>query len=141
MKSDSINIHDKYQFDIQLDYNLNQSSKKTVSDIEAYLFLPNSLGLNRHSYKRDDFSIFATTGHSINDPKIIVRKDKKIKDNSITLKIENNGIGLPEDIDISQSNTLGLKLINILVNQIDAELKLDINNGTKFTLTFEDKKY
>jgi hypothetical protein len=55
MQDDSINIHDNYQFDIQLDYDLTLDSKETLSEIEAFLFLPNSLGLNRHTYRKEDF--------------------------------------------------------------------------------------
>ena len=55
MKNDTLNIHDDYKFDIQLDYNLDENEKNTVSEIEAYLFIPNSMGINKHNYSKEDF--------------------------------------------------------------------------------------
>ncbi|OHD70610.1 MAG: hypothetical protein A2W19_03475 [Spirochaetes bacterium RBG_16_49_21] len=53
-----------------------------------------------------------------------------------TLVIGDNGIGLPEDMDISDSKTLGLQLVNELVKQLRGKLSLDRKKGTRFTITF-----
>lgn len=52
------------------------------------------------------------------------------------LRISDNGIGLPKDLNIQNSDTLGLRLVNILVDQIDGELSLDNTNGTSFKIEF-----
>lgn len=57
------------------------------------------------------------------------------------LTITDDGIGLPEDIDIENPETLGLQLVNILLSQIDGEIKLDRNHGTEFKITYKELKY
>jgi hypothetical protein len=55
MIEETIQIHDKYQFEIKLGYALTHDKRGTSYDVETYIFLPNSLGINRHTYKHDDF--------------------------------------------------------------------------------------
>ncbi|MEN6574551.1 sensor histidine kinase, partial [Methanobacterium aggregans] len=57
------------------------------------------------------------------------------------LIISDNGIGFPEDIDFKNTESLGLQLVNSLVDQIDGEIKLDRNNGTMFKITFSELIY
>lgn len=62
-------------------------------------------------------------------------------DHLYTLKISDDGIGLPEDIDYTQSKSLGLQLVNNLVKQIDGQISLDRNHGTEYTLIFKELTY
>ncbi len=57
------------------------------------------------------------------------------------LVVADDGVGLPEDINIETVDSLGLQLVNTLVNQLDGELKIDRSNGTKFQITFKQSKY
>ena len=50
-----IHIHDKYQFEIKLEYQLEHKKRSTTYDIETYLFFPYSLGINEQSYSKIDF--------------------------------------------------------------------------------------
>ena len=50
-----------------------------------------------------------------------------------------NGRGFPEEIDFRNSDTLGLQLINALVNQIEGSLDLERGRGTKFVIKFRNK--
>ncbi|MBF0541339.1 MAG: PAS domain S-box protein [Nitrospirae bacterium] len=61
-------------------------------------------------------------------------------DNEIELSIGDNGIGLPENLDLINPKSLGLTIITILVKQLDAVLEVDRTNGTKYTirLKFDD---
>jgi len=59
----------------------------------------------------------------------------------IELTIADNGIGIPEDIDLENSKTLGLQLVQNLVNQLEGKLELDVNHGTEFKITFKELKY
>ncbi len=52
------------------------------------------------------------------------------------LKISDNGIGLPEGVNFKNTETLGLRLVNILVNQIDGKMELNNTNGTSFKIEF-----
>ena len=65
----------------------------------------------------------------------------KHKGEKFYLIIGDNGIGLPESIDFNNTDSLGLKLVNSLTEQIDGELELDRSQGTKFNITFQELKY
>jgi two-component sensor histidine kinase len=58
----------------------------------------------------------------------------------IKLTIADNGVGLPQEFEQMQSDTLGLQLVTTLAEQLDAELKVTIEQGTEFQLTFENVK-
>jgi PAS domain S-box-containing protein len=63
------------------------------------------------------------------------------KGDVLTLKISDNGVGIPKSLDYTTSKTLGLLLVNSLIKQIDGEIDLDTSNGTSFTLTFKEVNY
>ncbi len=50
----------------------------------------------------------------------------------IVIKISDDGIGMPEDIDIHNPDTLGLSLVEMLMAQLQGTLSLDRKNGTSF---------
>jgi PAS domain S-box-containing protein len=52
------------------------------------------------------------------------------------LSVADNGVGIPEDFDIEDIDSLGLQLVTTLVDQLDGELELRRDNGTKFTIRF-----
>ena len=56
-----------------------------------------------------------------------------------TLVFEDNGKGFPEDIDFRNSTSLGLQLVNALVDQIEGNIELERGRGTKFTIKFKDE--
>jgi two-component system, sensor histidine kinase PdtaS len=65
-----------------------------------------------------------------------------VKNNNIyTLSVEDDGIGFPEDIDLENTNSLGLRLINTLTEQIKGKMYIKGGNGTSFKIEFKDKKY
>ena len=56
--------------------------------------------------------------------------------NRITLTVSDNGIGFPEQIDFRRSPSLGLTLVNSLVEQLGGTIELDRREGTSFTISF-----
>ena len=50
--------------------------------------------------------------------------------------VADNGVGLPRDLDIRYTTSLGLQLVTTLVNQLDGTLELDDRGGTQFEITF-----
>jgi two-component sensor histidine kinase/PAS domain-containing protein len=56
--------------------------------------------------------------------------------NRHSLVVSDNGIGLPPGFDYTNSSSLGLKLVNSLVNQIDAILIVDGTKGARFEINF-----
>jgi PAS domain S-box-containing protein len=57
------------------------------------------------------------------------------------LTIADDGIGIPKDFDLKNSETLGLQLVNNLVNQLDGELKLNRDEGAEFKIIFKELTY
>lgn len=64
---------------------------------------------------------------------IDVRHDHEQK---ICMLIGDNGIGLPTGVEGIGTNTLGLKLVTALINQLSATLTVDHREGTQFCVTF-----
>ncbi|MDD3248634.1 MAG: PAS domain S-box protein [Methanosarcina sp.] len=50
------------------------------------------------------------------------------------LIVSDDGVGIPEKIDLENSDTLGLQLVNILVDQLDGEIELKRVRGTEFII-------
>jgi PAS domain S-box-containing protein len=57
--------------------------------------------------------------------------------NHITLTVSDNGTGFPEHVDFRKSPSLGLGLINSLVEQLHGTIELDRREGTTFTIIFK----
>jgi PAS domain S-box-containing protein len=58
------------------------------------------------------------------------------KGKTYTLIISDNGVGMPAGFDFEGSQTLGLKLVRTLVDQMKGTINIDGTNGTCFTITF-----
>ncbi len=54
----------------------------------------------------------------------------------ISLGVRDNGIGLPEDYKLKKAGSLGLQLVDILVEQLQGSLVVDRSLGTSFRVTF-----
>lgn len=55
----------------------------------------------------------------------------------ITLEIRDNGVGLPEQVDIHGTSTMGMRLVTGLVeNQLGGKIEVDRSAGTAFKITF-----
>jgi two-component sensor histidine kinase len=63
-------------------------------------------------------------------------KSNGSKITSFILTISDNGIGIPEDLDIENLDSLGLQLVTSLVDQLDGELELNRDKGTEFIIRF-----
>jgi len=70
-----------------------------------------------------------------------IRVNLTEKNNQIHLKVQDNGVGLPEDFDPLKEKTLGMTLIKTLVQQIDAKLKVGhpavSETGSEFMISFK----
>jgi PAS domain S-box-containing protein len=55
---------------------------------------------------------------------------------NFVLTVSDNGVGIPESFNSESSDSLGLQLVAILVDQLDGELELRRSNGTEFAIRF-----
>jgi two-component sensor histidine kinase len=67
--------------------------------------------------------------------KIKLCREAGINTNFILI-VSDNGIGIPEDLDIEDLDSLGLQLVTTLVDQLDGEFELKRNNGNEFIIRF-----
>jgi two-component sensor histidine kinase len=65
--------------------------------------------------------------------------NENVKSTTFELAVSDNGVGIPEDIDIEELDSLGLQLVTSLVAQLDGKLEIKKNNGTEFTIWFTVK--
>lgn len=54
------------------------------------------------------------------------------------LVIKNDGVDFPVSIDYKNTESLGLQLVNTLVNQLEGTIDLKRGNGTEFIITFKN---
>ncbi len=54
----------------------------------------------------------------------------------MVLWVKDDGIGMPEGVDIEASDSLGMKIVSSLVNQLEGELEVIGSGGTKIRITF-----
>jgi PAS domain S-box-containing protein len=61
--------------------------------------------------------------------------------NEVELVVSDNGVGMPEEIDLKNAESLGLNLVNMLVeDQLHGEIKLETKGGTTFRFRLKIKK-
>ncbi len=125
--------------DIIHSYNIDTNRIKTTIEVDEYELgietaIPLGLIINelvssslKHASKRDiDGEI-----------KIILDKDN----NNYTLTVKDNGVGLPDDFNLENTTSLGMLLVNSLVNQLEGNIKVEIDGGIIIRINFKELKY
>jgi PAS domain S-box-containing protein len=69
--------------------------------------------------------------------KVVLRREG----DEFTLRISDNGVGIPDNVEFEKAETLGFQLIKNLAKQLDGQLELQKDNGTIFTLKFKELDY
>jgi len=64
-------------------------------------------------------------------------KNCEAQESLFSLTISDNGRGIPEDIELENVESLGLKLVNILVTQLDGNMQLKREQGAEFRISFK----
>jgi PAS domain S-box-containing protein len=54
----------------------------------------------------------------------------------VCLRVRDDGVGLPPDLDLDRCPSLGLKLVRLLTQQIGGNLEVHRESGTEFQVTF-----
>ena len=63
----------------------------------------------------------------------------KLENGRFQLNIGDNGIGLPKDLEVENTETLGLQLVSSLAEQLQGQLVIDTSKkGTHYVLVFEE---
>lgn len=67
--------------------------------------------------------------------KISISLEKNV-DNTVTLRVSDSGIGIPESIDWQNTNSLGLRIVHNLTRQLKGKINLACDYGTTFYINF-----
>jgi two-component sensor histidine kinase len=72
--------------------------------------------------------------------KILVKMNSKGDDVELTVK--DDGIGISKDIQLTNTDTLGLKLVQLLTMQMDGQVEIiRLSPGTEFKIKFKELVY
>jgi two-component sensor histidine kinase len=52
------------------------------------------------------------------------------------LRVKDNGVGFPHNMDLKKIGKLGLQIVGTLVNQLGGTMNYSTNGGTEFILAF-----
>ena len=69
--------------------------------------------------------------------RIILIKLKKYMHDEHIISVSDNGVGLPENFNIEATESLGLKLVTSLIQQIEGKLEVHPKDNTEFKITFK----
>jgi len=111
--------------DITIHYNMDTIVVNTQKAIPVAL-IANELVTNCYKYAFTD----SNTGD-------IFINLNKIND-EIVFSISDSGIGIPEDMDIAKTNSLGFKLLTIFVKQLKGSFECKNNPGLTVNIKFKD---
>ena len=70
-----------------------------------------------------------------NGEKGAIRIEAELADDTFCISYRDNGVGLPEGLEIHNVKTLGLQLITTLTEQLGGDLEIHSEGGTAFKLT------
>jgi len=59
------------------------------------------------------------------------------KNMQCTLIVKDNGVGLPDSLDLDSANTLGLQLVRALADQLEGSIQMVREKGTEFIIKFK----
>lgn len=106
-------IADDIQLDIDTAVPLGLILSELITNAYKYAFNNKNEG-----YLKIEFNYDSSTGYSV--------------------KVSDNGVGLPNDFDITKTKSLGLKLVRRLTKQLYGNLQYSNDNGTVFLIHFKD---
>ncbi|WP_410509842.1 histidine kinase dimerization/phosphoacceptor domain -containing protein [Methanosarcina hadiensis] len=94
----------------------------------------------KHAFSRGRGGEVHIKLNRLNTSKIKNNMDKdSCEVSEFLLTVSDNGKGLPDNIDFRHTSSLGLQLVNILVDQIGGVIELKKGKGTEFRITFKEE--
>lgn len=66
-----------------------------------------------------------------------LRIELREKDGRMAILVEDDGKGIPEDWDVETAESLGIQLVYTLTEQLDGDIELSNERGTKYLITFD----
>jgi len=117
------------------DSNKNITLKSDVSEIEFKMDTIVPLGLILSEIVSNSLK-YAFEGKDEGEIEVSMTK---IGPNLFALEVSDNGSGLPKEIDFARTESLGMLLIRMLSEQLNGDLSVRSNGGTKYRLVFREE--
>lgn len=111
------------------DINVNFNCEKINLEIDTAI----SMGLIVNELLSNCFK-HAFPGQKKGEVRISLSKNSE----DYLLEVADNGVGIPEDIDFRNTDSLGLQIVQTLTIQLKGNLVHESGDGTKFNLSFPD---
>ena len=124
----NLDLEENIFFDMDIAVPLGIIINELVSNSLKYAFPGREKGLIQIKLCREE------SGECTNN--IIGSEKVGHKGTNFILTVSDNGVGIPESFNSESSDSLGLQLVTILVDQLNGELEMKRNNGTEFTIRF-----
>ena len=112
-------------FDMDIAVPLGMIVNELVSNSLKHAFIGRDEGEIRIKLSREEYSEL---------------ESEDCESSNFVLTVSDNGVGIPENLDIEDIDSLGMQLVTTLVDQLDGEFELKRNNGTEFTMRFTVKE-
>ena len=121
----TLNLEDNVFFDMDVAVPLGMIINELVSNSFKHAFVGRSEGEIQIKLHREAIGSYFK---SFNE---------KSTTSTFSLKISDNGVGIPANLDIEALDSLGLQLVTSLVSQLDGELEIKRNKGSEFIIRFK----
>ncbi len=72
---------------------------------------------------------------------IIYVSISKEMDGEFSMIVWDNGVGIPDDFDISRSQSLGMRLVTMLADQLNGKVSFSGHQGTRWEIKFRETAY
>jgi two-component sensor histidine kinase len=71
----------------------------------------------------------------------IIVKMHPLEAHAFQIVVKDNGVGIPENLDIQRPPGMGLQIVSMLVNQLDGSMEVKRNGGTAVTIVIKESTY
>lgn len=124
-----LEVEENIFFDMDVAVPLGIIINELVSNSLKYAFLGKDNGRIQIKLHRED-----STEHVKKEQG---RTEENYNGTDFTLIVSDNGIGISEKFNLEDSNSLGLQLVEVLVDQLGGEIELKRSSGTEFVIRFK----
>ncbi|AKB51300.1 Sensory transduction histidine kinase [Methanosarcina barkeri str. Wiesmoor] len=117
----SMDLEENVFFDMDTAVPLGMIVNELVSNSFKHAFIGRDKGEIRIELYREESTEF---------------ESENCKSTNFILTVSDNGVGIPDNLNIEDLGSLGMQLVASLIDQMNGELELKRNNGTEFTMKF-----
>ncbi|HWQ48555.1 MAG TPA: PocR ligand-binding domain-containing protein [Methanosarcina sp.] len=124
----NIELEENISFDMDTAVPLGIIINELVSNSLKYAFLGRDNGKIQIKLHREKSAEFVNSGQG--------STEESHNGTNFILTVSDNGIGIPEDFNLENSSSLGLQLVETLIDQLGGEVELKRDSGTEFVIRF-----